>query len=137
VTISLASPDGSATVHYTLDGSLPTTNSPVYSAPLKLTNTATVSANAFEDGYVNSVAASGVYNVLPGILTAPADSLSDGVFQLQMQGVPGQSYVLEATTNFTDWVMVSTNSASDGMLYFTDPVLPSLSSRFYRVFELP
>jgi hypothetical protein len=137
VTVSLGSPDGIATVYYTLDGSLPSTNSLIYFAPFTLTNTTTVNANAFEDGYINSVASGGVYNVLPGVILTSANAVGDGRFQAVMQGVPGRSYVLESTTNFTEWVMLGTNSAGDGTLYFTDPLLPAAPLRFYRVLQLP
>src|SRR5205085_3610401 len=44
VSVGLQSADTSGTIYYTLDGSLPTTNSVLYSAPLHLTNTTSLAA---------------------------------------------------------------------------------------------
>ena len=49
--------DGNAKVYYTLDGTLPTTNSPLYSGPLVLTNTIDPVRQQFETNFNNSVAA--------------------------------------------------------------------------------
>jgi subtilisin-like proprotein convertase family protein len=49
--VSLASPDTNATVYYTLDGTVPGTNSPVYAAPLNLTQFTVVRARSFRAGF--------------------------------------------------------------------------------------
>jgi hypothetical protein len=59
VTLTLQSPDTNAALYYTLDGTLPTTNSTLYTGPFELTASAVVTANAFETNYVNSVAVVG------------------------------------------------------------------------------
>ena len=52
--VSMSGPDG-AEIHYTLDGSTPTAESPVYSEPLTLTDTTTVKAIAIKDGQSSEV----------------------------------------------------------------------------------
>jgi predicted histone-like DNA-binding protein len=52
--VTMSGPDG-AEIHYTLDGSTPTTESPVYSEPLTLTDTTTVKAIAIKDGQSSEV----------------------------------------------------------------------------------
>ncbi|MCS6991515.1 MAG: CotH kinase family protein [Chitinophagales bacterium] len=47
VTITLTCSDPNATIHYTLDGSRPTTSSPVYTGPITLTSTKFLRARAF------------------------------------------------------------------------------------------
>jgi hypothetical protein len=47
VTVTINAPSTNAQVRFTMDGSDPTTNSPVYSGPIAVTNTATVKAQAF------------------------------------------------------------------------------------------
>ena len=52
--VSMSGPDG-AEIHYTIDGSTPTAESPVYSEPLTLTETTTVKAIAIKDGQSSEV----------------------------------------------------------------------------------
>jgi hypothetical protein len=133
VSITVLPPDTNATVYYTLDGSLPSTNSLVYSNAILLTNSATVSANAFESGYINSVAASGSFTILPPIFFSAPGTFSNGVFQLQLSATPNQSYVLEASTNLIQWVPVSTSTPAASPFYLADPDAPNYPNRFYRV----
>ncbi len=55
VTVELS---GRGTIHYSLDGSIPTAEDPVYTAPLKLTETAVVRAISCEAGKLPSAAVS-------------------------------------------------------------------------------
>ncbi len=137
VSISVLPPDPNATVYYTLDGSLPTTGSLVYSNAIILTNTATVSASAFEAGFNNSVAASGMFTILPPILFISPGAFSNGVFQLQLSARPNQSYVLQSSTNLTQWIPISTNTPSASPFYLSDPDATNFSRRFYRVLLQP
>jgi hypothetical protein len=61
VTISDSTPG--ATIHYTTDGSTPTTGSPVYSGAIAVSTTETVKAIAVAAGYVNSAVASATYTI--------------------------------------------------------------------------
>ena len=49
-TLTLSTGHAGAVVRYTVDGTLPTSSSPVYGAPLLITNTAHIRARAFQDG---------------------------------------------------------------------------------------
>jgi hypothetical protein len=133
VTISLQAPDTNAAVFYTLDGTLPTTNSFFYAAPFTLTSSATVTANAFETNFNNSVAASAAFIVRPGIYFTSEGFSTNGTFRLGFSGVPGATYVLQATTNFTTWVSVSTNLAPSNQFNLFDPGVTNFPYRFYRV----
>ena len=83
VTLTLQPPDAGATLYYTLDGTLPTTNSAPYNGPFNLTSSAVVMANAFEPGYVNSVAVSGLFTIVPPLDSLFAPGFLDGSFQAQ------------------------------------------------------
>jgi uncharacterized repeat protein (TIGR03806 family) len=50
VTVEVAYPGPGATIHYTTDGSEPTTDAPAYTGPFALTRTATVKVRAFPAG---------------------------------------------------------------------------------------
>ena len=133
VHINVQPPDTNATVYYTLDGTLPTTGSLVYSNAIILTNTATVSANAFETGFNNSVAASGLFTILPPIMFTSSGSFSNGVFQFQLSGSPNQSYVLQSSTNLTQWFPISTSTPSASPFNLSDPNATNFQKQFYRV----
>ena len=61
--------------------------------------------------------------------------LTNGQFQLQLAGVPGSNYVLQATTNFSIWTAISTNNAASNMLNLMDPGAANFPYRFYRVLQ--
>jgi len=132
VGVTLTPPDNTSTLYYTLDGSLPTTNSLVYSGAFNIFTNATISANAFEPGYNNSVAASVEFQVQPLYFTTPV-WLAGGQLQLGFFGVPGSNYVLSATTNFINWTPVATNLAPTNLFNFFDPGASNYPYRFYRV----
>ena len=46
-TVALSSPDASVTIHYTIDGSVPTTSSTTYSTPISIASTTVLRARAF------------------------------------------------------------------------------------------
>ncbi len=63
VTITMSDASPGASIYYTLDGSVPTTNSILYTGPFALTNTAGVQAIAAKAGSVNSaVTAASFFN---------------------------------------------------------------------------
>jgi hypothetical protein len=53
-----------------------------------------------------------------------------GPFRARLFGVPGVTNIVQATTNFTVWTPMLTNSA--GIYDFTDPNSPAYPYRFYR-----
>ena len=136
VNVTLQPPAAGATIYYTLDGSLPTTNSLLYSQPFVLTNSATVNANAWEPGYVNSVVGMAQYTVLPGIFFLSPE-FSGGALQMSFAGPTGSNYVLQVSTNLTQWTSLSTNTPTTSPFTLTDPTAPGAPTRFYRVLQEP
>ena len=68
--VTLACTTPGATIRYTLDGSEPTAGSTLYTAPLQLTQTATVKARAFVAGMADSAVASATYTRLATLAAA-------------------------------------------------------------------
>jgi hypothetical protein len=64
VTISSATPG--AVIHYTSDGSTPTTGSPTYSAPIAVSTTTTLKAIATATGYTQSAVSTATYTISTG-----------------------------------------------------------------------
>jgi uncharacterized repeat protein (TIGR03806 family) len=137
VTVSLLPPDSNATLYYTLDGTLPNTSSPVYTKPFTLTQSAPVEANAFENGFTNSVAATAQFTIEPPVYFTGAATLSNNQFQLSLSGTLGASYILQASTNLTVWVNLSTNTPATSVFTLTDTNTGNFQAMFYRVIELP
>jgi uncharacterized repeat protein (TIGR03806 family) len=137
VNVTLQHPDPNATLRYTLDGSLPTSSSLVYTGPLTLTNSLTLSANAFENGYNNSVATTAQFTIFPNVLFTGQGAFSNGIFQVQLSGTAGKGYIFQATTNFSDWISVSTNTPLASPFFLTDPGASNHPYRFYRAIQQP
>ena len=133
VGLTLQPTDTNAAIYYTLDGSLPTTNSFLYSSAFNLTSNATVSANAFETNYINSVAASALFFVQP--VRFSSEYFSNGIFQLQFIGAAGSNYVLQTSTDLVNWTPMITNPAATNGILFIDPKSSNYSKRFYRVIQ--
>jgi uncharacterized repeat protein (TIGR03806 family) len=137
VTVALQPPAGNATIHYTLDGSLPNTGSAVYSSPLTVSNSLTLRANAFAPGFTNSVATNGVFNILPGIVFASSGGFTNGAFQMVIAGTAGKSYVLQASSNLVNWIPISTTMPPSTPFTMSDPAATNFQHRFYRAVQLP
>lgn len=80
-TVTIGCDTEGATVYYTIDGSVPTVESDMYSAPFQLTSSATVKAMAVKDGMNNSPVSSVTYVYrVQGVfsLVISEDELVDG-----------------------------------------------------------
>lgn len=75
-TLSLTNTLSGSTMYYTIDGTTPTTSSPVYSTPFTLSSSTTVKVLAVKSGYTNSVIATANYTitqppVIPTLTASP------------------------------------------------------------------
>ena len=132
--VTLAAPDTNAMIYFTFDASLPTTNSLLYAGPLSLTSNLTLSASAYATGYINSVTASALFIIQPMQFTS-AGFATNGQFQLNFLGVPGQTYVLQASSNLVNWVPLSTNTPVTNLFQLMDPGAGNFQRRFYRALK--
>jgi uncharacterized repeat protein (TIGR03806 family) len=57
IDVKLTQDEPGAVIRFTLDGSIPGTQDPLYAQPIHLTNSATVRAKAFKNGYTRSITA--------------------------------------------------------------------------------
>ena len=106
-TVSISSPTTGASIHYTTDGSDPTENSPVYSAPLTVSVTTTIKAVATATGYANSAIAEATYNINETITIAEARAL-----EIDEYGC------VEGTVTFIDNRNVYVQDATAGIVLF-------------------
>jgi hypothetical protein len=101
-----------AAIYYTTNGSAPSTNSTLYTAPFDLTNTSTVKAVGVLSGYSNSAVATATFTaVSPELPTVGTPVITP----------PGTSFLNE--TNFI--LSCSTNGAT--ILYSVDGSTPSVT----------
>jgi uncharacterized repeat protein (TIGR03806 family) len=135
VLVTLYHPDTNAAIFYTLDDTLPSTDSFPYSGPFLLSNTATVSANAFENGFANSVATRSSFTIAPGPSFTSAGFLTNGTFQVQLSGTVGKTYVFQGSSDFVSWVPVSTNVPVTSPFSLVDLEATNFQYRFYRAIE--
>src|SRR6266566_4696375 len=112
VTVTISDATSGATIHYTIDGSTPTTSSPVYGGALTFTQTTTLKAMAAAGGMTNSGVASATYTVQQQVAT-PAFSPGGGTY--------------------TGSVTVTISDATSGATihYTTDGSTPTTSSPVY------
>ena len=59
-----------------------------------------------------------------------------GRFGFNVTGSPGQSAVIEASTNLATWTALCTNAIGSSPLYFGDPSWTNYPSQFYRLRSL-
>ena len=64
-------------------------------------------------------------------------SLTGGAFQVEVSGMVGPDYVLQAAEGLTTWTNVGTNTPAVLPFVFTDPEAGVFSNRFYRVLLRP
>jgi hypothetical protein len=61
------------------------------------------------------------------------ESLAGGSKRLTFAGIPGYSYIVQASTNMANWMPVSTNNAgTNGLFIFVDGAAADYPSRYYR-----
>jgi hypothetical protein len=137
VSVALQHSDPSAILRYTIDSSLPDSNSTIYTSPMVFSNSLTLKAKAFETGYNESIAASALFNLQPPVFFLSGGYFSNGQFDLLLSGEQGKTYVFQATTNFSNWIDLNTNIAPSNLFYLTDPGATGFPYRFYRAVEVP
>ena len=102
VTLTVSTP--SAVIHYTVDGSVPDSTSPTYTAPLSISVTTTLNAKAYLKNWVASVVMSEVYTDASTLTPPVANPLGGGFVEsqtvtLSVAGHPAASirYTLDGT----------------------------------------
>ena len=81
----------------------------------------------------NGVARNRIARVAGDIRARITDWNYDGSMQLIVVNQPGQTYVVEASTNLTTWTPVATNTPTGTSFQFKDTNTTTTGTRLYRV----
>lgn len=96
VTVTLSSTTPGAAIHYTTDGSLPTTLSPLYGKPISVTALTTISAIAVASGHLPSAVGAATYAFT-----------TTSLFEQRAMAVQGMGMALAMQTFFSQLSMAS------------------------------
>ena len=107
-----------ANLYYTLDGTMPTASSTLYTAPITIAATQTLKAIAVAANFDNSGVSSATYTIAP-VATAPTFSIAGGTYTTPQQ------------VGFSD----TTSGAT--IYYTTDGTTPTTSSSVYSGAPIP
>ncbi|MDR3764762.1 MAG: chitobiase/beta-hexosaminidase C-terminal domain-containing protein [Acidobacteriota bacterium] len=113
-TVTLSDTTTNASIHYTTDGSTPTTSSTLYTGSITVSTTETINAVAIAPGYVVSAVASATYEIGNPLAPTPVFSPASG-------------------TTFTDTLSITISDTASGatIYYTTDGSTPTTSSTVY------
>lgn len=115
------------------DGTTSTTQNPAHAYTTNGTYNVRVVATDGASFATNNLAVTIALATPPPKWLAGTAAVTNRVFSVKIQGTDGVNYVIEATTNFSIWVPVQTNTPVGGLLQFSDPKMTNLPYRFYRV----
>ncbi len=102
-TITLACATGESTIHYTTDGTDPTSLSPTYSAPFAVTSTSTIKAIAVKDDYTDSdIASQAITIVQPNVAT-----FTSGVYSSLNSSADFDTWYTYSVTGTQEWSWAS------------------------------
>jgi predicted CXXCH cytochrome family protein len=111
-TVTILDSMAGATIYYTTDGSIPTRSSAVYSTPITIPATTTISAMAVYPGY-------------------PQSNVAAGTFSIVLPTAPPPSFWPTPSTYSSPQSVTLSNTASLQMYYTTDGSTPTTSSTPY------
>jgi hypothetical protein len=125
--VSISCTTSDATIRYTLDGSTPTSSSPIYSSPISVTDgNVTIKAMAFRSGWTDSDVASGTYSIVstePNQVATPTFSPVAGTY------ASAQSVTISCSTSGAT-IRYTTNGAdpTSSSQVYTSPISVSNGS---------
>jgi hypothetical protein len=103
---------------------------------LTLTDWGTVTVTASQVGNASYAQAT---NVVQSFFVVPPDNtivspelLPNGSFQLAFYGLMGSNYLIQSSTNLTDWQLFTNFTGTNVLLYFNDSAAVNFKQRFYR-----
>jgi len=87
--------------------------------------------------YTSTNAAVQIAGNPPNNVTLTPVAFTNGQFVIRVAGNVGPDYTLQATTNFANWINLTTNNPPTTPFVIVDPSAGIFSKRFYRVLATP
>jgi formylglycine-generating enzyme len=107
--VSISCATTGAEIHFTLDGSAPTTTSTIYADPVHLSSTATIKAIAFKDDFEDSHVASATYNInLSSLVHVTGGTYNNGSSEVSVSSF----YIDKYETTQTKYMAIMGNNPS-------------------------
>jgi hypothetical protein len=117
--VSISTVTLGATIYYTENGSTPTVNSAIYSAPITITNNITLSAFGVASGYSNSLVSGGTYSLARAatpVVVPASGPITNGTTISISSATPGSIvyYTLDGSSPTTNSVVYTAPFIIDG-----------------------
>jgi hypothetical protein len=126
-TVTISDPDRSATIYYTLNGSMPTIESAVYTRPILIANSATLQAIALAAGSAASTVTSATYDL---VVSTPVFSPPSGTY-------PGPLIVtVTDATPGANIFYTPNGNVPPGYATYTGPITLAGSGKIYSLGQL-
>jgi len=85
-------------------------------------------------GFITSTnAALTVTGTAPAAPQLSTAAYTNGTFNLTVNGASGHDYIVQISSNLTDWVSIYTNPAATLPFIWNDPAASNFTRRFYRI----
>ena len=97
--VSISCATSGATIHYTVDGTDPTSSSATYSSPIEITATTTIKAIAVKDGMADSEVAAAQYTV-PGSIAYDFETVAELNALVTSTSTQYSGYLTDAVVSF-------------------------------------
>lgn len=147
-TVSLHCSTPDATIYYTLDGSIPTENSLLYSSTISVNSTTTIRAIAYKEGYLASSVISGEFIIEYPVVATPKLSLEPGsylgnqILTIQSSTSGARIYYTldgseptEASTEYTSSIELRTSTIVKARGFKTDYLASEIAVGDYQIFQ--
>jgi predicted CXXCH cytochrome family protein len=118
-TVAISDSQAGATIYYTMDGTLPTTSSPVYSAPIQISTGVSFYAMATYPKTPRSAVVLGQYSIILPIAPAPLFSPPPSLFSSP------QSVTLSNTANLPMYYTVDGSTPTTSSTLYAGPIAVS------------
>lgn len=134
-----------ATIYYTTDGSMPNTNSPVYTTPIQIASSTTIRAIATYPGYPRSTVALGQYSIVlptappptfspaPSIFTSPISVKLSNIANLSMYFTVDGSTPTTNSPLYTAPIAVTKNTTINAITAASGYLTSSVSSGYFQI----